>query len=796
MKNSLYKKVVETKAVENTIVIKDSLYKESYLDYLKGDDRVSKAVEEKTVCIPAGELEYDDGQSKGAFLFVDEETNKSFEQVKIEKSNESMEHTIYAPIYLENYGFRMGDSLDIIYNNNTYSFHVGGFYETTIYGVINSGALKFIGTEETMKYLQEELGTATMIGVNCYDVKDCQAVHTEFMTMAMNEARTGSSFNTIMDISFDDNDESYSFITTLISFLLTAFSIVIVILVLLVIRVRISNHIEDNLTNIGTMGAIGYTKSQIQVIYIYEYLISAFTAAVLGTLAAYGATPFIHQIFQMVSGMTYENSFVPVIDVCCLGGILLCVTFMSLQSSRKVKNYPPVVAFHKGRKSHDFKKNHFDICTEHGNLHVKIAEKSILAALKQHILIILCIAGVSFVAVFGAIMYSSFVSNSDTLKKITGMEIADIGIEVESSTDATAVMEHVDEIEGIDHTLTYDVEQVLINDNKLMAYICGDYTKVRTISCYEGSFPQNEDEVVITGVLAEKLGKKVGDTVDINQGGYTASYMITGLTQTMTYSGQILYMTSEGIMLIKPTFEPTNIYVYLENGRKIEDMISQIKELFGSTVTEITMDGVEPENTDKYARLKKAAENKIKVLMSNYGVKDVDYSLYIDGVTISGSSKSYAIKQMENIWKSKMATVAVLQDAIRFLMSAIILAIVFIIILILSLVIRTMIIHRKEEFGIFKAIGYTSAQLRVQIAVSMVPSVLFGTLLGSIVAYILVNPLASTLFHTTGISSVQMAINPAIIVTIDLVITGFSFAIAMLIAGKVKKITVYDLLKE
>ena len=54
---------------------------------------------------------------------------------------------------------------------------------------------------------------------------------------------------------------------------------------------------------------------------------------------------------------------------------------------------------------------------------------------------------------------------------------------------------------------------------------------------------------------------------------------------------------------------------------------------------------------------------------------------------------------------------------------------VLVVVMILYLVIKTMIIKRKKEFGVMKAIGYSTIQLMNQISISFLPVIITGVVM-------------------------------------------------------------------
>ena len=66
-----------------------------------------------------------------------------------------------------------------------------------------------------------------------------------------------------------------------IAMILVAFAAIIVLVSLIVIKYRVSNSIEDGMTNIGVLKALGYTNRDILVSFILQFVFIALSASVL-----------------------------------------------------------------------------------------------------------------------------------------------------------------------------------------------------------------------------------------------------------------------------------------------------------------------------------------------------------------------------------------------------------------------------------------------------------------------------------------------------------------------------------
>lgn len=119
-----------------------------------------------------------------------------------------------------------------------------------------------------------------------FNLEDCEAVLSDFTKQARKMADTGKSFNITFSVTYNMVSSVASMFLVLLAYLLLLFAAILIITIFVMIRNRIANNIEEQMTNIGTMGALGYTSKQVIGMYILEYGILAIIGGVLGIIGA------------------------------------------------------------------------------------------------------------------------------------------------------------------------------------------------------------------------------------------------------------------------------------------------------------------------------------------------------------------------------------------------------------------------------------------------------------------------------------------------------------------------------
>ena len=134
-------------------------------------------------------------------------------------------------------------------------------------------------------------------------------------------------------------------------------------------------------------------------------------------------------------------------------------------------------------------------------------------------------------------------------------------------------------------------------------------------------------------------------------------------------------------------------------------------------------------------------------------------------------------------------------SAITTLMLSLMITIsVVVIMLILYLFIKSLLYNKKKDYGIYKALGYTSKDLILQTAASFTPAIILSVIVFSVVSYFAANPYMQLIMVSFGMMKCTFAIPVIGVVAIDLGLIAESFLFAIFQARKIRKIEAYTML--
>jgi len=288
------------------------------------------------------------------------------------------------------------------------------------------------------------------------------------------------------------------------------------------------------------------------------------------------------------------------------------------------------------------------------------------------------------------------------------------------------------EDDRIDLVLEYAAAPVSYADGSLTAFVCEDFEKVTNDICYEGRSPLAEDEIAVGNALAKDYPP--GSRIEITSADKAADFVVTGYIQSVNHGGKVCQLTREGYEKIGEKPNAVNVYLHDANA---EAFISEYEEKHGELIA----------SSVNYEQLSKNGQ------------------------------KLYA-------------------DIVSAVAAALFLVSVLMVLLVLYVIIHSMISRRRQEFGIYKAIGYTSRQLTIMTVSRFIPVVAVSAVLSAVAGIWYLPVINRTIFSQIGAIKNYFEVSVWILLAFALIFTATAFLISVLLAAPIKKITVYSLLKE
>lgn len=710
------------------------------LDWLKGYPCVTET-EKLPVLADYGEY-YMHGAKNVAVLIFEKasETDPMNAVHFIGESRPLDDNSIYVPYVMKVAGgHQLGEDYRLNFEGKELHFTIAGFTEEITFGALMNDLYRFYISDEAYARLSAQfpdsgcwLQTARLensaLGIKAQVDYEKRFYHSNEME------NISSPF--VFAVSFASVKEARLTIS-ITAMLITAFSLILLLVSLIIIRFGIISNIEESMVGIGTLKAVGYRNRQIMLSIMLQFGSITLVGGLLGGAAAVALLPGISKLLESQTALIWNPGFDFSLAIIALFLILLLVLFVSFWAAKRIYKLHPLIALRGGYTTHSFKKNRMSLENTHGPLPMLLAMKQLLQRKRQAFMITFLVAVMSFASVVGMSVYYNISVKPERFLAIVAGEQADVGFVLKDRTKTESIVNKLQKYPEVHKAFEYQHAALTVNNIGVSTYVTKDWQLREGDILTQGRFPKHDNEVAVGNRFAEVLGKEIGDTVTVTTGGQSKEFIITGFIQIMSGGGLNMAITYDGILTLRPDFTFDQLCVYLEDGTDTNAFIQKVKDTEGNIFS---------------------------------------YSIDIEDLIAAQFSQLGSV----------FAAVA----AGMFTITAVL------VMLILYIVIKTMILRNKKGLGIQKAVGFTTFQLMNQTTVQYVPLILLGAAIGGAGGYFSLNPILTAFMRGAGIVKTNLPSPTAWTILTCIALVGLAYLVSMLIAWRIRKISPYSLISE
>lgn len=711
---------------------------EGFLEETLENDARTDEYSIDSVCYMPGSFPYNNGDITMPMIFLEKEAACMREVGRVEIVEESGQTGgIYMPILYKSDDIAIGKTVTLSIGNHEMTYVVRGFFNSVMGGSHNCVHCEFLLTEDCYEALKASGYTfdGTLASVRIRERGDCEKFEAELKN-AVSERFAGAA---VSGNSYEIVAQSRYVSQMICAGIISAMAFFILLIALVVIASNIINYIQENMKNLGALKAIGYVGTQIIAALLLQFTGIAAIFAAAGAGLSYVLFPAVCGMMNAQVGIPYEMHFLPLPFLLTVAGVCAAVSLCVYGSARRIRRVEPVVALRQGIATHSFRKNHVPLAGTKAPVHFALALKTTLSGAKQNVTVAVTMLVLSLVAVFSGLMYENVISDMTPFIEMIAGEVADSCINVSTETEEQFLRE-MKQDSRVEKVYMYHSQSSEVRHTggiALAAIISDDYADVNNQGVvFEGRFPKYDNETALAAKYAREAGLRIGDEIALESGGKEARYLICGLTQISNNLGKDCLLTRAGY---KRLGDLTNVsyYLNLADGTDVEAFNEEISERFSG---------------------------------------DVYMTVNVEAV-ISGTASVYV---------SLMTAIV----AGILLLSAVVIAFV------LYLLVRTMIGNKKRDYGILKALGYTTGQLILQTALSFMPSVIVSTLIGMAVCSAIINPLTALFLNSIGIVKCTFKVPLLFNVLAGAGLAAFAFAAACAMSLRIREIAPRTMLAE
>lgn len=676
-----------------------------------------------------GSFAYNDGEVNTEFIVLEKDAalNRSAGRVEIVEDG-PFTSGIYLPVLYSAGSHSVGDTIDINIGNQSESYTICGFFNSAMAGSHNCSMSALLLTEDRYEEFQKKeiAPRSTLVSIRIQDKSESENFEAELKN------KISSRFPDVRALS-----NSYTLVSSsryisqmICSGIVSAMAFLVTLIALVVIVSNVINYIQENMQNLGVWKAAGYTSGQLISALQLQFSGIALTTSLAGIGLSYCLFPSVNEMMIAQTGIPYSVHFLPLPAlltlVCTVGSVALAIWL----ASRRIKKIEPIVALRQGVRTHSFRRNYVPLEKTRAPLHLALALKTTLSGMKQNVTICITMLVLSLVVVFSGLMFENMLVDMGPFIDLIVGETADscINISTEIEKDFIQELEKDERVQKI--YLYHSAEVRHVDGMALMATISEDFKDVNNQNvCFEGRFPRYSNEMAVAAKYAREQDLKIGDEIALTADGKEARYLISGFTQISNNLGKDCLLTRSGYERMGK-LQDASYYINVTDGVDIDTFNEDISRKFGN-----------------------------------------------------------AVYMSINILSVMNGTATVYVTLMKIIVIAVLVLSMLIITFVLYLLVRTMLNRKKRDYGILKALGFTTGQLILQTALSFMPAVMLSTCLGIAGSALIINPLTALFLSGIGIVKCTFTVPVVFITAAGIGLILFAFAAACLLSLRIRKIT-------
>lgn len=741
LNENVHKNVAEAMDAVNAgdlvVVISKKELTDEILTTLENDKFVKEV--RKQLCI--GSAAKIEGKEVGGFFCVAADENSPY-FVFNEDATALLEHKeipkkgeVYLPISLRDmYECNIGDTVTFSLGDKELKLKIKAFVEEPVTGAYSIGIKQVFINKEDEQYIKKALAQYSVTTENYMlhiDLENTEGMAIPELKKHL-EDKTGIISHSTLTLSKEQAQEYTTMLLDTISGIFYVFILLLFIIVLVVMGHNISTNIEIDYTNLGILKSQGFTKGQIRMVFVLQYLLAQLAGIVLGLLFALPIEGVLESMVQPITGILATPSISIGSSLVFIAVMLAAGCAFIFLKTIKIVKISPVRAMAGGRKEVWFN-SRFQVSVAKPALFGRMALRQITSNKRRYIGITLIAAILIYFMM--AVSTLSNLMDSQNLLNSLGLSNPNVGLFLKdelTTKQQEAIKEDINKIASVKDIVYSQSGYISVDGNDFLSTVYQNPEQISGV--YQGRAPLYDNEIVVAENMAETLGKSIGDTVVLTVNNKKGEYIISGYYKCVNDSGLNFACSLSAIRKTDKTYEIWFGELYLENAEQSSAVVKRLNE--------------------KFSNLLQAEVSEVDPMF-------------------------------------------MLIEEILFAMTALIyvISIVFSFFAVMMVCGRTFL-HERQDIGVYKALGFTTKNLRLQFAVRFVFVALIGSLLGMVLSMLFNDGMIGILLKNIGVSGFVSQYTVATFLIPTLLMCLCFFVFSYFASRKVKSVSVKELITE
>lgn len=646
---------------------------------------------------------------------------------------------ILIPYYIKSQ-FPLGSTWQFKIGDTVYDYTVAGYVEDAIFASsINISTYNVYVSDSALETLKNDNPTILIPGyslkIRFNDPSTIMENRNEIWDRYIEWAGNDPAHMSlnVLEVNWLDMKGGGSFMTQIVMAIIMLFAVLILFIAVIVINFSIKNFIEKNMKNTGILEASGYTTKQLIAATVLENMLVALIASAAGVGLAVAGKDVIGDVVSMVMGLSWNQPTNIVIAALTVIAMTLIISLVSLLSSSRYKKITVLECLRGGVTNHNFKRNPLPFDQASLPLPLQLSLKDILGDKGRNVILVIITIILAVSTNVGFALLENFANDIDALLTVAGLEAGTVSV-----TDSRDIYDEINNLDSVDHVLmVYALNpDISFGDTKINLDfdVYDDPALLEHDMIVEGRLPEADNEIMITEIIAEELGVTLGDVVYLEFGGTRLEYVVTGFDQKINHLGRKGIITDEGAQRLAGVMDTVSFYIYGKEGEDYDSLSADLAPITGSAV--------------------------------------------------------------EDTYKLVNETISTVANSMKIICLVIVVVTVLVVIFVEMLLIRSKMIREYRNYGINKALGFTSWQLMIQIMILNIPTIVAGVILGTVLSLPATSFLMNISLVLFGMRGIDVVVHPEWMVVTFMGIIVTAMITSLLCSLSVRKMEPVNLLAE
>lgn len=638
------------------------------------------------------------------------------------------------PLYISEFGeYEIGNTIVYEINGETRQYDIQGVFQEMQYGNFSSGSIGVVLSKAEYQTLQNLYPSqnAVNFAIRIKDGYEHEKVLKQLETLMVDQHVT------ILQSDVDCvRKEARLMIANLIIMVLVAFASIVLLVGICLINFRIKHMIDEEITSLGVLKALGYTAKQIILSQVLPNLIVSSIFVSFGIATSYSVLPMVASLIELQAGFQVNLVLDPIIDLFVFGVLISLICIGTYVSARTIQGLQPIQAIHGIKGIHQKQRNPFSIQQTKGPISFILMLKSMVFNIRQSILLFSVLFIVTYLISFAGILFYNGLIEPTHFTDPLNVEMPStiIYTDASSTNEMKDCLQHDSKVKDV---LLYQTFSAVLNDEHTTLFVSETYDRIQNDFCYEGRNPKSSSEIAIGSAFLKNKNIKINDRVVLTYENIKKEFTVTGFLQSVNHQGAVVEITQDGFQRLHGQTSLTSLYVYLHEESNTASFLEQMKE---------------------------DHEDKIIQVINSYELNETGQQIYT--------------------------------QVLQMVIIIILLLSIGMVTLILYVLMKSLITSRKQELGIYKAMGYSNRQIMIQISGGLLIPALSAILISVCVALFTIPKICDMIWMSLGVYKGQFDYPIMLLVLCAWLIWSISAIIIFLLSYPIKKISAYTLLKE